>query len=113
MFVSVGCLDFLPPLTIVHCVASHSENMVAMLLGQASPLPLPSTVGQERKLLCCIVFVFEPCGGGQAAWFPHGRVFGAVRKRLFFVLYQSKAGRSRVFETPLEIIFSGCECDLF
>ena len=51
------------------------------------------------------MFVLGPCGRGQASWFLHGRAFGTVRRRLFFVPYQFKAGRSRVFETLLEMIF--------
>ena len=51
------------------------------------------------------MFVLGPCEGRRTAWFPHGRAFGAVRRRLFFVPYQFKAGRSRVFETLLEMIF--------
>ena len=53
-------------------------------------------------LLCLIVrvvFVLRPRRRGHACWFLHGRVFGTVRS------VPSKAGRSRVFETFLEMIF--------
>ena len=62
-----------------------------------------------------VVSVRGPSGGGQAtSSFLHGRVFGTVRRRLFFVPCRSKAGRSRLFETPLNLIFfCGYECEFF
>ena len=60
--------------------------------------------------------MLRPRSDGQAAWFPHGRVFGTVRKRLFFIPYQFKARRSRVFDIVTsgnDILFHGYECVFF
>ena len=60
------------------------------------------------------MFVLGPCGGRRTAWFLHGRAFGAVRRRLFFVPYQFKAGRSRVFETSGNVfLFRGYDYEFF
>ena len=53
----------------------------------------------EMVVLCCVCA--WTMWRRQAAWFPHGSVFGTVRKRLFFVPYQFKAGRSGVFDIDI------------
>ena len=79
MFVSVGCLDFLPPLTIVHCVASHSEN--TQVFTTAVPVKQSAKVDSDCIVLCLCWTMRR----------PGGLVSSLARGRAWYLLYQSKA----------------------
>ena len=53
-----------------------------------------------------VVFVLGPRGGRQATSFLHGGCSARYEDVFFFVPCQTKAGRSRLFETPLDLIVS-------